>query len=211
MCQTPNPGHHKMPAIPSDDGAESLGGHQRSYAQSSWTASEAAVIRELRAFCARDHGGNQTVREHGAPKILSLCLAASLPFLGGCSADGSSLTGFSLPASAALTLPAQEPGNASPPVTTGAATKSGSAIQLNQSSAVPDIGSARRILGFRAAYVTVYSSDSGNAGQRLPADTLKPPLNIEAMNAATKRLQIMTVDGSGWISSADAVLESTPQ
>lgn len=57
------------------------------------------------------------------------------------------------------------------------------------------------IIGFRSPIVTLFMSERGQDGQRVPRETLAVPMHGQAIGGG--RLQIMTLDGPRWVAQAD--------
>lgn len=80
-----------------------------------------------------------------------------------------------------------------------------------QASAVPAQSGAPcrpcTIVGFRNANVTLFKNVIGEEAQRVPKSSIPVPIIGTATDGASDRLQIMTLDGIRWVSSAEVELE----
>lgn len=79
--------------------------------------------------------------------------------------------------------------------------------------AAPKLGPTRtaaneeaNIVGFRGTTVVLYSSESGNEGERVPAASLPIPLRARGSLSNSSRLTFQTASGPRWISNADVVI-----
>jgi hypothetical protein len=61
-------------------------------------------------------------------------------------------------------------------------------------------------VAFKPAVVTLYMSEAGQQAERVPKSTLPLPIVAASSNAASGRLQIMTLDGVRWVPIAEVQL-----
>lgn len=72
-------------------------------------------------------------------------------------------------------------------------------------------GCARCVItAFKSPIVTLFMSEGGQDGQRVPKSTLPVPVVATASDASRSRLEIMTLDGPRWVAAADVVIDRTP-
>jgi hypothetical protein len=67
-----------------------------------------------------------------------------------------------------------------------------------------------RITAFKPQIVTLFMSEAGQDGQRVPKAALPVPVVATSTDPTRTRLAIMTMDGQRWVSSADVVTEQLP-
>jgi hypothetical protein len=73
-------------------------------------------------------------------------------------------------------------------------------------SQLPMDRSADYIVGFRGQTVILYSSETSNDGERVPAATLPLPLRVRPGPPTAARVEIMTVQGPRWIAKTEVSL-----
>lgn len=74
-------------------------------------------------------------------------------------------------------------------------------------ASAPAVATADFIVAFRAPLVTLFTSESGQDAQRVPASTLTVPLKVAGKNPASGRLRIETLDGVRWVATSDVMFE----
>lgn len=67
-----------------------------------------------------------------------------------------------------------------------------------------------RIIAFKPQIVTLFMSETGQDGQRVPRTALPVPVVATPTHPTKLRLAIMTMDGQRWVSAADVVTEQLP-
>lgn len=159
----------------------------------------------------------------GASLACASC-AAKLPFVD--SADTAGANGSLAPPSGELSpqsgavAPVQvggdggrQPSSASAPaaVAVGPSTASSGPGPARILSNGGSTGCGRcKITAFKPAIVTLFMSESGQDGQRVPKAALPVPVVASSNDPAKPRLEIMTLDGPRWVSIADVVIDRTP-
>ena len=149
-----------------------------------------------------------------AAALAALALAAcsaSLPSVGSLGDGAGAPTGAGSPAPA---VAADGPGQAMAGAV-GSAPRSGSPVALPASPPASSVGGLQSgaprapsgdtvIVGFRAATVILYTSESSNDGERVAANALPLPLRTRVAASNAGRVEVMTVYGPRWISRSEA-------
>lgn len=66
------------------------------------------------------------------------------------------------------------------------------------------------ITAFKTPIVTLFMSESGHDGQRVPKSAMPVPVVATMSDPAKPRLEIMTLDGPRWVAAADVTIEPKP-
>lgn len=77
-----------------------------------------------------------------------------------------------------------------------------------QRSASPANGDTK-IVAFRGKSIVLYSTETGNDGERITASSFALPMSVRAPSTTSQRLQVMTVYGPRWIARADVSLSQS--
>ena len=94
-------------------------------------------------------------------------------------------------------------------IATGASAAAGSAAPLTPPTASHGRLSANepaRIVSIKGPTVVMYSSETGNDGERVPAASLDLPMRASVGQLNTSRLTVATANGPRWIAQSEVVL-----